>query len=128
YQDKIISGMLERNYTREFAEQIFEQIKGFGEYGFPESRAGSFAKLAYASSWLKCHDPAIFLAALLNSQPMGFYPPSQLVQDAKRHRVKVQPIDVTQSTWEAALEALPDQPPPHGQPAVRLGLSLVRGL
>ncbi|WP_321891508.1 error-prone DNA polymerase [Burkholderia cenocepacia] len=128
YQDKIISGMLERNYTREFAEQIFEQIKGFGEYGFPESHAASFAKLAYASSWLKCHEPAIFLAALLNSQPMGFYPPSQLVQDAKRHRVKVLPIDVTQSTWEAALEALPDQPPPHGQPAVRLGLSLVRGL
>ncbi|RQU09440.1 error-prone DNA polymerase [Burkholderia cenocepacia] len=128
YQDKIISGMLERNYTREFAEQIFEQIKGFGEYGFPESHAASFAKLAYASSWLKCHEPAIFLAALLNSQPMGFYPPSQLVQDAKRHRVKVLPIDVTQSNWEAALEALPDQPPPHGQPAVRLGLSLVRGL
>ncbi|MBR8310090.1 error-prone DNA polymerase [Burkholderia cenocepacia] len=128
YQDKIISGMLERNYTREFAEQIFEQIKGFGEYGFPESHAASFAKLAYASSWLKCHEPAIFLAALLNSQPMGFYPPSQLVQDAKRHRVKVLPIDVTQSGWEASLEALPDQPPPHGQPAVRLGLSLVRGL
>ncbi|MCA8205049.1 error-prone DNA polymerase [Burkholderia sp. AU33545] len=128
YYDKIVDGMLERNYTREFAEQIFEQIKGFGEYGFPESHAASFAKLAYASSWLKCHEPAIFLAALLNSQPMGFYPPSQLVQDAKRHRVKVLPIDVTQSNWEASLEALPGQPPPHGQPAVRLGLSLVRGL
>lgn len=128
YYDKIVDGMLERNYTREFAEQIFEQIKGFGEYGFPESHAASFAKLAYASSWLKCHEPAIFLAALLNSQPMGFYPPSQLVQDAKRHRVKVLPIDVTRSGWEASLEALPGQPPPRGQPAVRLGLSLVRGL
>ncbi|WP_333998097.1 error-prone DNA polymerase [Burkholderia cepacia] len=128
YHDKIVHGMLERGYAREFAEQIFEQIKGFGEYGFPESHAASFAKLAYASGWLKCHEPAIFLAALLNSQPMGFYPPSQLVQDAKRHGVQVLPIDVTQSGWEASLEALPGQPPPHGQPAVRLGLSLVSGL
>ncbi|MGN7984796.1 error-prone DNA polymerase [Burkholderia sp. 22313] len=128
YHRKIVDGMRERDYPPDFAEQIFEQIKGFGDYGFPESHAASFAKLAYASSWLKCHEPAIFLAALLNSQPMGFYPPSQLVQDAKRHGVQVLPIDVTQSTWEASLEALPDQPPPHGQPAVRLGLSLVRGL
>jgi len=128
YHRKIVDGMRERDYPPEFAEQIFEQIKGFGDYGFPESHAASFAKLAYASSWLKCHEPAIFLAALLNSQPMGFYPPSQLVQDAKRHGVQVLPIDVTQSDWEASLEALPGQPPPHGQPAVRLGLSLVRGL
>ncbi|WP_261546517.1 error-prone DNA polymerase [Burkholderia multivorans] len=128
YHAKIVDGMRERGYPPEFAEQIFEQIKGFGDYGFPESHAASFAKLAYASSWLKCHEPAIFLAALLNSQPMGFYPPSQLVQDAKRHRVQVLPIDVTQSNWEASLEALPNQPPPHGQPAVRLGMSLVRGL
>ena len=95
-----------------------EQIKGFGDYGFPESHAASFAHLVYASSWLKCHEPAIFLAALLNSQPMGFYPPSQLVQDAKRH-VQVRPIDVTQSNWEASLEALPDQPPPHASRAAR---------
>lgn len=128
YHRKIVDGMRERDYPPDFAEQIFEQIKGFGDYGFPESHAASFAKLAYASSWLKCHEPAIFLAALLNSQPMGFYPPSQLVQDAKRHGVQVLPIDVTQSNWEASLEALPDQPPPDGQPAVRLGLSLVRGL
>lgn len=128
YHSKIVDGMRERDYPPEFAEQIFEQIKGFGDYGFPESHAASFAHLVYASSWLKCHEPAIFLAALLNSQPMGFYPPSQLVQDAKRHGVRVLPIDVTQSNWEASLEALPDQPPPHGQPAVRLGLSLVRGL
>ncbi|KWF64887.1 error-prone DNA polymerase [Burkholderia pseudomultivorans] len=128
YHAKIVDGMRERGYPPDFAEQIFEQIKGFGDYGFPESHAASFAKLAYASSWLKCHEPAIFLAALLNSQPMGFYPPSQLVQDAKRHRVQVLPIDVTHSNWEASLEALPNQPPPHGQPAVRLGMSLVRGL
>ncbi|MGK8203994.1 error-prone DNA polymerase [Burkholderia cenocepacia] len=127
YHAKIVDGMRERGYPPDFAEQIFEQIKGFGDYGFPESHAASFAKLAYASSWLKCHEPAIFLAALLNSQPMGFYPPSQLVQDAKRHRVQVLPIDVTHSNWEASLEALPNQPPPHGQPAVRLGMSLVRG-
>ncbi|KVE38780.1 error-prone DNA polymerase [Burkholderia sp. TSV86] len=128
YQKEIIDGMLERQYSREFAEQIFEQIKGFGEYGFPESHAASFAHLVYASSWLKCHEPAIFLAALLNSQPMGFYPPAQLVQDAKRHRVTVLPVDATKSGWHASLEALPGSPPPDGQPAVRLGLSLVHGL
>ncbi|OXH82836.1 hypothetical protein CA830_34765, partial [Burkholderia multivorans] len=106
YHDQIVNGMLERGYTREFAEQIFEQIKGFGEYGFPESHAASFAKLAYASSWLKCHEPAIFVAALLNSQPMGFYAPAQLVQDARRHGVTVFPVDVTKSSWETSLEAL----------------------
>ncbi|EEE00996.1 error-prone DNA polymerase [Burkholderia multivorans CGD1] len=127
YHDQIVNGMLERGYTREFAEQIFEQIKGFGEYGFPESHAASFAKLAYASSWLKCHEPAIFVAALLNSQPMGFYAPAQLVQDARRHGVTVFPVDVTKSNWETSLEALPGATPPEGDPAVRLGLSLVRG-
>lgn len=128
YHERIVAGMLERGYSREFAEQIFEQIKGFGEYGFPESHAASFAKLAYASSWLKRHEPAIFLAALLNSQPMGFYPPAQLVRDAKRHGVTVLPIDATKSGWEASLEAQPGAAPPDGRPAVRLGLSLVRGL
>ena len=83
--------MTERGYTKDFAESIFEQIKGFGEYGFPESHAASFALLVYASSWLKCHEPEAFLAAMLNSQPMGFYSPSQLVQDAQRHGVKVLP-------------------------------------
>ncbi|EMH3403675.1 error-prone DNA polymerase, partial [Burkholderia multivorans] len=122
YHDQIVNGMLERGYTREFAEQIFEQIKGFGEYGFPESHAASFAKLAYASSWLKCHEPAIFVAALLNSQPMGFYAPAQLVQDARRHGVTVFPVDVTKSNWETSLEALPGAAPPDGDPAVRLGL------
>ncbi|MDI7067024.1 hypothetical protein QMO17_38010, partial [Klebsiella pneumoniae] len=83
--------MLERGYEREFAEAIFAQIQGFGEYGFPESHAASFALLVYASAWLKCHEPVAFLVAMLNSQPMGFYSPSQLVQDAKRHGVKVLP-------------------------------------
>ncbi len=128
YREKIVKGMAERNYPSEFASQIFEQIKGFGEYGFPESHAASFAILVYASSWLKCHEPAIFLASLLNSQPMGFYPPAQLVQDAKRHGVTVRPIDVTASNWDASLEPLPDEPPPEGRPAVRLGMSLVAGL
>ncbi|HDV6323823.1 TPA: error-prone DNA polymerase, partial [Burkholderia multivorans] len=127
YHAKIVDGMRERGYPPEFAEQIFEQIKGFGDYGFPESHAASFAKLAYASSWLKCHEPAIFLAALLNSQPMGFYAPAQLVQDARRHGVTVFPVDVTKSNWETSLEALPGAAPPEGDPAVRLGLSLVRG-
>lgn len=89
YYDRIVNGMRERGYDQSFAEAIFEQIKGFGEYGFSESHAASFALLVYASSWLKCHEPAAFLAAMLNSQPMGFYSPSQLVQDAKRHGVKV---------------------------------------
>ncbi|RQR63613.1 error-prone DNA polymerase [Burkholderia sp. Bp9126] len=128
YHRRIVDGMRERDYPPEFAEQIFEQIKGFGDYGFPESHAASFAHLVYASSWLKCHEPAIFLAALLNSQPMGFYAPAQLVQDAKRHGVTILPIDATVSGWEASLEALPGEVPPHGRPAVRLGLSLVRGL
>ncbi|MBU9377462.1 error-prone DNA polymerase [Burkholderia multivorans] len=127
YHAKIVDGMRERGYPPEFAEQIFEQIKGFGDYGFPESHAASFAKLAYASSWLKCHEPAIFVAALLNSQPMGFYAPAQLVQDARRHGVTVFPVDVTKSNWETSLEALPGATPPEGDPAVRLGLSLVRG-
>lgn len=128
YHRKIVDGMRARDYPPEFAEQIFEQIKGFGEYGFPESHAASFAHLVYASSWLKCHEPAIFLAALLNSQPMGFYPPAQLVQDARRHGVTVLPIDATASGWEASLEAPSGQASPGNQPAVRLGLSLVRGL
>ncbi|GAB7534314.1 error-prone DNA polymerase [Burkholderia sp. 3C] len=128
YYARIVDGMNARGYPRDFAERIFEQIKGFGEYGFPESHAASFAILVYASSWLKCHEPAIFLAALLNSQPMGFYPPAQLVQDAKRHGVTVRPIDVTASNRDASLEALPGEPPPLGRPAVRLGLSLVAGL
>ncbi|QDQ81915.1 error-prone DNA polymerase [Paraburkholderia megapolitana] len=124
YYDRIVTGMLARGYERTFADAIFEQIKGFGEYGFPESHAASFALLVYASSWLKCHEPEAFLAALLNSMPMGFYSPSQLVQDAQRHGVKVLPADVTISGWDASLEAQGSEL----RPAVRLGLSLVLGM
>jgi error-prone DNA polymerase len=124
YYDRIVSGMLERGYDQAFAEGIFEQIKGFGEYGFPESHAASFALLVYASSWLKCHEPEAFLAAMLNSQPMGFYSPSQLVQDAQRHGVKVLPVDVTVSGWDSALVTIPTAE----RPVVRLGMSLLRGM
>jgi len=127
YYERIVKGMLERGYTLEFAEAIFSQIQGFGEYGFPESHAASFALLAYASSWLKCHEPAAFLCALLNSQPMGFYSPSQLVQDARRHGIEVRPVDVAISGWDSTLEEL-DPLERTRQPAVRLGLSLQRGL
>ncbi len=127
YYERIVHGMLDRGYTLEFAESIFSQIQGFGEYGFPESHAASFALLAYASSWLKCHEPAAFLCALLNSQPMGFYSPSQLVQDARRHGIEVRPADVAISGWDSVLEEF-DPRDRSRQPAVRLGLSLQRGL
>jgi error-prone DNA polymerase len=122
YYDKIVNGMTSRGYQRELAEAIFEQIKGFSEYGFPESHAASFALLVYASCWIKCHHPAEFLAAMLNSQPLGFYSASQLVQDAKRHGVEVRRVDVMSSEWDCTLEGLPHPP------AVRLGLRLVAGL
>ncbi|MFY2845128.1 error-prone DNA polymerase [Achromobacter ruhlandii] len=139
YRVKLVGGLLAHGYTLDFAQALFRQIEGFGEYGFPESHAASFALLAYASSWLKRHEPEAFLAALLNSQPMGFYAPAQLVQDARRHGVRVLPVDVTVSGWDAALEPAPaDAPPrrphPHApspdeiRPAVRLGLSLIQGL
>ncbi|MFG6432407.1 error-prone DNA polymerase [Roseateles sp. LYH14W] len=124
YYDKVVKGMRERGYTDAFAEQIFAQIKGFSSYGFPESHAASFALLTYVSCWLKCHEPAAFLCALLNSQPLGFYSPSQLVQDARRHEVEVRAIDVNHSDADSTLEARDGQ---H-QPAVRLGLHLVSGL
>ncbi len=120
---RLINGMLERGYQRGFAEQIFEQIKGFGEYGFPESHAASFALLVYVSAWLKRHHPAAFTCALLNSQPMGFYQPSQLVQDARRHGVTVLPVDIRYSDWDCAL-ANGDE----NTPQLRLGLRLVKGL
>jgi error-prone DNA polymerase len=122
YYDKIVNGMTSRGYEEAFAEAIFEQIKGFSEYGFPESHAASFALLVYASCWIKCHHPAEFLAAMLNSQPLGFYSPSQLVQDAKRHGVEVRRVDVMHSEWDCTLEGLPHPP------AVRLGLRMVVGL
>ncbi len=104
FKDDLVNGMLHRKYSKEFALQIFEQIKGFGEYGFPESHSASFALLVYVSAWLKCYEPAAFTCALLNSQPMGFYAPAQLVQDAQRHGVEVRPVDVLQSAWECTLE------------------------
>ena len=122
YQAKIIDGMTSRGYDEAFARAIFEQIKGFSEYGFPESHAASFALLVYASCWIKCHHPAEFLAAMLNSQPLGFYSPSQLVQDARRHGVEVRAADVMHSDVDCTLEGLPHPP------AVRLGLRLIAGL
>ncbi|MBI5016783.1 MAG: error-prone DNA polymerase [Deltaproteobacteria bacterium] len=175
FEERLVGGMRERGYPEAFARQVYQQICGFGEYGFPESHAASFALLAYASAWLKCHEPAAFACALLNSQPMGFYAPSQLVQDARRHGVEVRPVDVRRSGWECTLERTegetggdaPEQsgtrlrressgsrgrgvpfddagghPPGQGssraaqwaspsgsfQPALRLGLCLVKGL
>ena len=124
HRDKLINGMLKNGYTEAFAEQIFKQIQGFGSYGFPESHAASFANLAYTSSWLKCHEPGIFACALLNAQPMGFYGPSQIVQDAQRHGVRVRPVDVRYSEWDCTLEA--DEHSKEGL-ALRLGLRLLRG-
>ena len=120
---RLVRGMLERGYSEDFAEQIFNQIRGFGEYGFPESHAASFALLVYVSAWLKCHHPAAFTAALLNSQPMGFYAPAQLVRDAREHGVEVRPVDVRYSGWDCSLE-----PGRDGKPAIRLGLRMVRGM
>jgi error-prone DNA polymerase len=106
FEQKLIDGMGERGYAEEFARQIFAQIQGFGEYGFPESHAASFALLVYVSAWLKHYEPAAFTCALLNSQPMGFYAPAQLIQDARKHGVEVLPVDVTVSGWESGLEQL----------------------
>jgi error-prone DNA polymerase len=104
FQQRIVEGMRERGYSEEFAHQVFEQIKGFGSYGFPESHAASFALIVYVSCWLKCHEPAIYAAALLNSQPMGFYQPSQIIQDARRNGVEVRPVDVCASDWDCSME------------------------
>jgi len=130
FEDKLKQGLRAHGYPQAFADRLFQQILGFGEYGFPESHAHSFALLAYASSWLKRHEPACFLAALLNAQPMGFYAPAQLVQDARRHGVRVLPVDVAHSAVDCTLEE-PLAPVPGvqaPQPAVRLGLRLVAGL
>ncbi len=120
FEARLIGGMLARGYSEAFAQSLYSQMMGFGEYGFPQSHAASFALLVYVSAWLKRHEPAAFTAALLNSQPMGFYAPAQLVRDAREHGVEVRAVDVAVSDWEATLEGEP--------PALRLGLSQVRGL
>ena len=122
HRQRLRAGMLERGYSSEFAERIFEQIKGFGSYGFPESHAASFALLTYASCWLKCHQPAAFTCALINSWPMGFYSPDQLLQDARRHNIETRPVDVQHSDWDCTLE-----PNDKAQLAIRLGLRQVKG-
>ncbi|HUN93158.1 MAG TPA: error-prone DNA polymerase [Burkholderiaceae bacterium] len=124
FRDKLIAGMLARGYGADYAEQIFRQIQGFGEYGFPESHAASFGLLVYVSSWLKCHEPAAFCAALLDSQPLGFYGPAQIVRDAVNHGVEVRPICIAASAWHCTLEPSTADP---ARPAVRLGLELVHG-
>jgi error-prone DNA polymerase len=148
FEEKLISGMRERGYSEAFAKQIFQQILGFGEYGFPESHSASFALLVYVSCWLKFHEPAAFTCALLNSQPMGFYAPSQLVQDAQRHGVQIRPVDILESEWMSTLEpaqtlanvptdadtpeqlqgAAKVQDAAKAQPALRLGFRMVKGL
>jgi error-prone DNA polymerase len=143
FQKKLIDGMLARGLSREFAEQVFNQIRGFGEYGFPESHAASFALLVYISAWLKCYYPAAFAAALINSQPMGFYAPSQLIRDARAHGVRVLPVDVNASGWDCRLESSKFQVPSskldHANATwnlepgtlncdLRLGLRLIGGL
>jgi len=130
FERRLIDGMRERGYQEEFAQQIFQQILGFGEYGFPESHAASFALLVYVSAWLKYHEPAAFACALLNSQPMGFYAPAQIVQDVRRHGVEVLEVDVTQSNWDCTLSLAHQLPSlvEKDQPALRLGLRMVNGL
>jgi error-prone DNA polymerase len=123
FRDKLINGMVERGYDAKLAERVFTQLEGFGSYGFPESHAASFALIAYASSWMKCHHPEVFCAALLNAQPMGFYAPAQIVRDAREHGVEVRPICVNASHWDCTLE-----PMDNGDLAVRLGMRQVRGL
>jgi error-prone DNA polymerase len=125
FRDKFINGMIERDYAPDFAERCFAQIEGFGSYGFPESHAASFALLVYVSAWLKCHYPAAFTAALLNSLPMGFYAPAQLIGDARAHGVRVLASDINHSDWDSTLE--PDPESPRGV-ALRLGLRLIKGV
>jgi error-prone DNA polymerase len=118
FKEKLIAGMVDRDYTIEFANKLFSQIEGFGSYGFPESHAASFALIAYASSWMKRHHPDVFCCALLNAQPMGFYAPAQIVRDARAHEVEVRPVSVNESMWDCTLEGK----------AVRLGLRMAKGL
>jgi error-prone DNA polymerase len=123
FATKLVTGMVERGYTQEFALKTFTQLEGFGSYGFPESHAASFALVAYVSAWIKCHHPDVFCCSLLNSQPMGFYAPAQIVRDARQHGVEVRPVDANRSRWDCTLE------PTDGRYlAVRLGLRMAKGL
>ncbi len=128
YEDMMVSRMSARGYDPVFAQNCFNQVKGFGDYGFPESHAASFALLVYVSSWLKCHHPDVFCAALLNSQPMGFYAPAQIVRDAREHGVKAREADVNLSDWDNTLELPEDKGATHTHMAVRLGLRQIDGL
>ena len=129
FEKRLIEGMRERGYSEDFAQRIFQQIQGFGEYGFPESHAASFALLVYVSAWLKCYEPAAFACALLNSQPMGFYAPAQLIQDVRHHGVKVRAVDVCASSWDCTLEKSTSSPCGRGpgEGVLRLGLRMVKG-
>jgi error-prone DNA polymerase len=123
HRERLVSRMIAKGIAPQFAEQVFEQIKGFGEYGFPESHAASFALIAYGTAWLKCHHPEVFACTLLNAQPMGFYSPATIVEDARRHGVVLRPLDVTRSAWDCTLEE-----PRRRRPALRMGLRMVKGL
>jgi error-prone DNA polymerase len=124
FKEKLVSGMVRNGYTAEFAEKTFSQLEGFGSYGFPESHAASFALIAYASSYIKCHFPEVFCAALINSQPMGFYAPAQIVTDARKHGVEVRPVCINRSRWDCTLERIGNT----DRHAVRLGMRMVKGL
>lgn len=128
YEAKLATGMRERGYSDDFIQRIILQIRGFGDYGFPESHAASFALLVYVSSWLKCHEPAAFCCGLLNAQPMGYYTPSQLVQDVQHHGVEVRPVDVQYSDWDHILETDQMSQHPQRQPAIRLGFRLIQNV
>jgi error-prone DNA polymerase len=125
HRERLITRMRAKGIAAEFAERVFQQIRGFGEYGFPESHAASFALIAYATAWLKCHYPAEFTCALLNAQPMGFYSPATIVEDAKRHSIVVRPVNVRESLWDCTLESCPES---DGGFAIRMGLRYVKGL
>ncbi|WP_428999386.1 error-prone DNA polymerase [Stenotrophomonas acidaminiphila] len=125
HKERLKAGMLARGYSEEYAEHLFEQIKGFGHYGFPESHAASFALITYASCWLKCHEPAAYAVSLINSQPMGFYSPDQILQDARRHGIRVLPVDVRYSDWDCTLEF--HQGNTQAAPQIRLGLRMANG-
>ena len=124
HHERLVTRMMAKGIAREFAERVFEQIRGFGEYGFPESHAASFALIAYATAWLRCHYPEVFTCSLLNAQPMGFYTPATIVEDARRHDVEVRPVDVQWSDWDCTLEPGRDD----GGWAVRMGLRYVKSL